>query len=378
MQSKFRILHCLRAPVGGLFRHVLDLASEQAELGHDVGIVADATSSDALTKSKLAAIAPNLALGVDLIPMSRKPGIGDVGAARALVRRAHDKDVNVLHGHGAKGGAYARIGARVLRSRRQQVACFYTPHGGSLHFNPKSVEGRIYLWLEKVLAGMTDGIIFESTFAHDTYADHIGLRNRPVKVIPNGLKPSDFGVHQPAPDAADFLFVGELRHLKGVDVMLKALAALNKHREVHARFVGAGPDTKLVQSLAHDLEITRFTSFPGPQPAIEAFPSGRCLIVPSRAESFPYIVLEAGAQQMPIIATDVGGIPEMAAGTSLNLIEADNVNALKKTMLGFLETPDLFCDSAKAFKAKVETTYTVSQMTRAVLNFYDTAANSTG
>jgi len=43
-----RILHCLRAPVGGLFRHVLDLAEEQAKRGHDVGIIADSGAEDRL------------------------------------------------------------------------------------------------------------------------------------------------------------------------------------------------------------------------------------------------------------------------------------------------------------------------------------------
>jgi hypothetical protein len=67
-----RILHCLRAPVGGLFRHVLDLAEEQAKRGHDVGILA-ARTEDSLTASKLAALAPILSLGVHRIAINRQP-----------------------------------------------------------------------------------------------------------------------------------------------------------------------------------------------------------------------------------------------------------------------------------------------------------------
>lgn len=377
MQPTYRILHCLRAPVGGLFRHVLDLATEQAAAGHDVGIMADATASDALTRSKLEAIEPSLSLGLHLVPMSRKPGLGDIAAARHLIGLARHKNVDVLHGHGAKGGAYARLAGRLLKLRRRHAVCFYTPHGGSLHFDPKTVEGRIYLTLEKVLARFTDGIVFESAFAHKTFQDRVGLRPRQaVKIVPNGLRPTDFGSHRPDEDAADFLFVGELRRLKGVDVMLHALAALNTEQPVRACFVGGGPDAQSFQTLADDLGLAKLTSFPGPLPALEAFSSGRCLVVPSRAESFPYIVLEAGAQAMPIIPTNVGGIPEMAAGTPLAMVAPDDVLALKKAMARFLEHPAEFKGVAEAFRAKVESAYTVSQMAKTIVTFYGEAVEA--
>ena len=55
-------------------------------------------------------------------------------------------------------------------------------------------------------------------------------------------------------------------------------------------------------------------------PAREAFRLGRTLVVPSRAESLPYIVLEAAAAGLPLLASDVGGIPEIVAGTDTDLL----------------------------------------------------------
>ncbi len=370
MQSTFSILHCLRAPVGGLFRHVLDLASAQAKAGHKVGMVADANAADDLTSMHLKNIEPHLALGLHLVPMSRKPGLGDFAAARFLIRLARQKEANVLHGHGAKGGAYARLASRTLKARRHRVASFYTPHGGSLHFDSKSIEGRVYLTLEKLLARFTDGLIFESTFARDAFEARIGLPRRAVKVIPNGLRPDDFGSHHPGPEASDFLFVGELRNLKGVDVMLHALADLNQTQCVSACFVGAGPDAEAYKDLAQRLGLTDRTIFPGPGPAQEMFANGRCLVVPSRAESFPYIVLEAGAMAMPLIATDVGGIPEMADGTDLKLIQPNNINALKSAMQQFLDHPDVAQKVSQGFKSKIATNYTVAGMSGAITDFY--------
>ena len=71
-----RILQGLRAPVGGLFRHVYDLTEELAKRGHFVGVVADSLTSDALTGQRLRALAPSIALGTYYFPMPRTIGPG--------------------------------------------------------------------------------------------------------------------------------------------------------------------------------------------------------------------------------------------------------------------------------------------------------------
>jgi hypothetical protein len=58
VSERFRILHCLRAPVGGLFRHVVDLSAAQAARGHAVGLIMDSTTADRLTEERLARLAP--------------------------------------------------------------------------------------------------------------------------------------------------------------------------------------------------------------------------------------------------------------------------------------------------------------------------------
>src|ERR1700723_47590 len=68
-----RILHAVRAPVGGIFRHILDLANGQADRGHHVGIVADSLTGGERAEAALAAIAPRLELGVHRLPIHREP-----------------------------------------------------------------------------------------------------------------------------------------------------------------------------------------------------------------------------------------------------------------------------------------------------------------
>lgn len=370
MNERIRILHCLRAPVGGLFRHVLDLSAEQGALGHDVGLVMDATTVDPVSEERLAAVAPRLRLGISRVPMSRFPGLGDAAASRAVRDLARLHDAEVLHGHGAKGGAYARIAGRLLRLEGRRVATVYTPHGGSLHFPQGTPQAALYIGMEKILARFTDGLIFESDYIGRLYAKRVGKDLAPARVITNALQPADFATRVAAPDAADFLFVGELRHLKGVDVLLQALARIARVRPVRATIVGSGADRDALENLGAELGLVGIATFTGAMPASEAFKRGRCIVVPSRAESLPYIVLEAAAAEVPLIATDVGGICEVVAGSDTHLLPPGDIEALARAMHGFLDAPGAAQERARRLKERVRRRFAIATTTSAVVAFY--------
>ena len=365
-----RILHCLRAPVGGLFRHVLDLAEEQATHGHDVGILAASTTEDRLTSAKFAAIAEKLRLGIARIPISRQPGLSDLAAVRAVRSHAATLDLDVLHGHGAKGGAFARLAALSLSARGSHVKTFYTPHGGSLNFKPGSLEQRFLLMIERGLESVTSGLIFESAYAARVYRSRVRSKGAPQRVIPNGLKRMDFTLADPRPDATEVLFVGELRKIKGVDILLNALADLKLGHPVTATIVGLGSDAERLKAMASALGLDGLVRFAGALPVREAFSLGRVMVVPSLAESFPYVVLEATAAGMPLIATNVGGIPEIVADTDTVLIEPGSATALASALSATLGDAGGAMNRAKRLRDKVKSEFTVAAMTDAVLDFY--------
>jgi glycosyltransferase involved in cell wall biosynthesis len=365
-----RIIHFLRAPVGGLFRHVRDLAAAQAAAGHRVGIVCDSRTGSRQAELELSQLADALSLGVRRTAMSRNVGWRDLTAYREAVKIASEAEADILHGHGAKGGAYARLAGRAMRRRGREIRVFYTPHGGSLHYSRSSLQGRLYLDLEQRLAAHTDGLIFESAFGAKAYSEKVGRMGVAMRVIPNGLSPGEFYETLVADTAADFLFVGELRKLKGVDVLLDALAMVAARRPASLAIVGAGPDERAFRQQARRLKLTRLAHFLGPKPARTAFTRGRCLIVPSRAESFPYIVLEAGAAQLPIVASDVGGIPEIAGPQAEMLVPPGDAVALAGKLDDFLSDPVPFVRTAEALQARIADKFTIAAMTQAVDDFY--------
>ncbi len=370
------VLHILRAPVGGLFRHVRDLVPAQRALGLDVGVVCDSNTSDRLTEERLAALEPDLKLGLHRVSMSRGLGLGDASAYRGVLSTAERTGAKILHGHGAKGGAYARLAAAALAKRGRDVRSFYTPHGGSLNFPPTSLKGRVYMALERRLERMTSGLVFESAWSERIYRRNVCEPTCGVRVVPNGLLPSDFEIHQPDGDAVDIVFVGELRDAKGIDVLLEAIAAVRIRRDIRALIVGDGPDRDKLRELAGALGLAGAVSFPGAMPARKAFARGRILAIPSRWESFPYIVLEAAAAAIPMITTSVGGIPEIVDGTDTELVRPDDVPSLAEAIAAALAEPVAARARAGRLRAHVQERFTVERMARDIVDFY--AATTTG
>ena len=325
MTKKLRIVHCFRSPVGGIFRHVRDLTEAQVADGHDVGIVCDSTTGGAFEEKLFSDLESSLKLGVRRTPMQRHIGPGDIASAYRTYRIIKQLQPDVVHGHGAKGGVYARLFGSLLRVSRSRVARLYSPHGGSLHYDEKTLTGQFFFMLERLMERFTDHLLFVSDYELRTFRRKIGEPPIPNSLVYNGLRQSEF---EPVPanqDAADFLYVGMMRDLKGPDLFIDALARAEQAtgRQLSAAMVGDGDDLPKYKAQVAALGLTNRVAFHPPMPARQAFQLARIIVVPSRAEAMPYIVLEALAAGMPMIASAVGGIPEIFGPDSPALTRPD-------------------------------------------------------
>jgi glycosyltransferase involved in cell wall biosynthesis len=323
--TPLRIVHCFRSPVGGIFRHVRDLADAQVAAGHQVGIVCDSSTGGDHEARLFREIEPKLALGVRRTAMQRHIGLGDISAGIKTFMIIKELQPDILHGHGAKGGVYSRIFGSLLRVFRYRVARFYSPHGGSLHYDERRLSGRAIFLMERLLGRLSDHILFVSRHERDTYRRKVGEPGAPSAVVYNGVTPAEFEPVPPRADAADFLYIGMMRDLKGPDLFIEALAIAQQRlgRPLTAVMVGAGEDRDRYIRLAAELGMAETVTFHEPMPARQAFALARTVVVPSRAEAMPYIVLEALAAGRPMIASDVGGIPEVFETAPSGLVIPD-------------------------------------------------------
>lgn len=357
-----KVVHVMRLPMGGLFRHVRDLVAGQQEAGIAVGIIC-AEAPDDRAAAALAKLRSQCGLGLHVVPMSRLPGIGDVANIREVSRLLRWLKPDIVHGHGAKGGMLARLAGGAPDAIR-----VYTPHGGSLHYGAASLEGIVYLGAERLMRQRTDGLIFESEFSRNAYRAKVGKPAAPTVVIHNGLSEAEFEQVPLAEDAADFLFIGELRMLKGVSTLIEAASLASA--PVHIRIVGAGPDRAAFEGMAAAAGAHVRIEFMGAMPAREAFPLARTVVMPSWNESLPYVALEAAAAGKPLIATKVGGVPEIFGSLSARLVPPGDAPALTAAMTRALAAHSDVAADAAALRTRVREFFSVSRMVESVGGFY--------
>jgi glycosyltransferase involved in cell wall biosynthesis len=339
--GSLRIVHCFRSPIGGIFRHVRDLAEYHSRAGHQVGIVCDSSTGSEHEDKLFAQIAPYLSLGLTRMPIRRSVSPGDFAALIKSYKKIEELRPDILHGHGAKGGVLARVIGSALRVKRYRVSRFYSPHGGSLHFSSTKLSGKAVFAIERVLEHMTEAISFVCDYERNTYETKIGKPRCDAARIYNGIRDDDFDPIPPGADGVDLLYVGMLRDMKGPDVFIEAFAQAEKlvGRPLKGLVVGDGPDKARYQIMLEQMGLSARVDVLPAMPVKQAFAKSDIIVVPSRAEAMPYIVLEALAAGKTVIASRVGGIPEVLGATSEALVEPGDATALARIMAKAILTP---------------------------------------
>jgi glycosyltransferase involved in cell wall biosynthesis len=364
-----RILHAVRAPVGGIFRHIIDVANGQAHRGHHVGIVADSLTGGDRARDALAEIAPRLTLGTHRLPIHREPHPSDALVWMQFMRLASRLKPDVLHGHGAKAGAFVR-----LKAKSNNVIRIYTPHGGSLHYPQNTAKGAFYSRLERALMNRTELFLFESAFARDTYQRMIGTPSGLVKCVFNGVTSGEFDPVEPADDATDVCYVGEFRRIKGADLLVDAVARLRADGQpVTLTLGGDGEETNALKAQIQRLGLGSAVRFIGHVKPRYGFSKGRLLVVPSRGDSMPYVVIEAAAAGIPMIAANVGGIPEIFGSHSSALFQSNNVDAMAAAIKTALDDIAAARARAQLLRERITEHFSQDAMVEGVIDGYRNA-----
>jgi glycosyltransferase involved in cell wall biosynthesis len=179
-------------------------------------------------------------------------------------------------------------------------------------------------------------------------------------MIYNGVQESEFETVPAREGAARFLYIGMLRDLKGPDIFIKAFAKMERSigQPMSGVIVGDGPDRDKYADMIARAGLSQRISMHAAMPARQAFGLATTVVVPSRAEAMPYIVLEALAAGKTVIASHVGGIAEVLGEDSEALVPAGDADALAKIMVKDAESPDWgkrVMPRPDSFKAKFST-----------------------
>ncbi len=353
-----RVMLVHQPVAGGVARHVSDLASGMRAAGHEVILCGPSPLAGAPGDHV------ELRMGRSVSPT------GDAPAMRRLTALVGELAPDLVHAHSSKAGALARL-ARLLHPR---VPVVYTPHGYAFagHFKRES-ERRAYRLAERALAPLASRVIAVCE-AEARLARGVGPPGR-VRVVHNGVGPG--GDRAPSglggPGAPVVCALTELRPGKGVENLLEAFARPAPELD-HARLTvwGAGPDLEGLRARAAALGIAERVTFAGATAdPLGAIASADVFVLPSLAEAFPYVVLEAMSVARPVVASDVGGVREaLDCGRAGVLVAPGDVGALATALRSLLSDPNGARALAAAGAQRVRQRFGVEQMVQRTLAVY--------
>jgi glycosyltransferase involved in cell wall biosynthesis len=221
----------------------------------------------------------------------------------------------------------------------------------------------------------TDLFLFESAFARDTYQRTIGTPTRGlVRCVFNGVTADEFDPVVLASDATDIVYVGEFRHIKGADLLIDAVARLRADgKPVTLTLAGDGEEIGSLEAQVRKHSLAEAVRFIGHVKARYGFSKGKLLVVPSRGDSMPYVVIEAAAAGVPMVAANVGGIPEIF-GTHTDALFAPNmVGAMADAIEAALDDPAAALARARSLRERIFMHFSQKAMVEGVLAGYSGA-----
>jgi glycosyltransferase involved in cell wall biosynthesis len=298
---------------------------------------------------------------------ARRPAVSDVVDLTRLTKLA--SSATVIHLHSAKAGFLGRL-AGALKHRID--ACIFTPHGWSF-WAFSGPEAALYLQLERVAARWCRSIVAVS---HDERAAGLDRRvGTPAQytVIHNGVDAERF-TRTRTPVAGRVLLVGRLSRAKRPDIALQVLRVVRErvpNAELH--IVGGGPEEPRVRRLVDELQLGDSVRLLGRRDDVgDLLADAQCLLLSSDYEGCPIAVLEAMAAGVPVVATDVGGVPELVVDGETGLLaDRRGVHALAEAVERILTEPAYATRLAEAARTRARERFSLEAMRTATYGVYE-------
>jgi glycosyltransferase involved in cell wall biosynthesis len=386
--SRRTVLHIItRLDQGGSARETL-----QTALGHDrsrfrvsfaFGRPETTTADDAaLLKADLQQLGQSGVSVFQVPPLVRVINpVLDAWATVSLWRLLRRVRPEVVHTHTSKAGAVGRLAAWLARV----PVVIHTPHGHIFYGYYGRFLSTLLCFAERLLARLTDRIVtLTDRGAHEHVQYNIAspqkfvtihggidlAQVRSVQVDP-AVKRKELGL---PPEGPIIGTVGRLVPIKGHTWLLRAVPrVLSEFPQVRVVLIGDGPMQDELKELAAELGISPHVVFLGTRPDIpECLAALDLFVLPSLNEGMGRVLLEAMAVGCPVVATRVGGIPDIVAdGTTGLLVPPRDDRALAEAILILLQDPSRRAAYGEAARRHVDGRFEVETMVRKIERLYD-------
>ena len=360
-----RVTYVSSLPEGGPLSHVRDLAPAVAARGVDVTVIC--------ADEHVAEEFRGLGLSAEVVPLRHKFDIAGAARLPSLLRPA-----DIVHSHDRRAGLFARtaarmVGARVVHTVHGVPDEIFAMVGRTDAPSPPDVSGARTAWLRfgllrvEALLSYLGAVVVPSHALARFLVDH-GFPEQRMHVIPNGVevrRRTPAPLHEPPSVGTAAI----LEHRKGIDVLLEAWASLEVPAELHV--FGEGSLRRDLEQQARRLGgSVHFHGFAGDLRkqllGLDVF------VLPTRADNLPVAILEAMAVALPVVATRVGGIPELVVdGETGLLVEPDDPDGLRAALRSLLSDPALCSRLGSAGAHRVEARFDSRAVASRMVSLYE-------
>jgi glycosyltransferase involved in cell wall biosynthesis len=299
------------------------------------------------------------AAGIPVFCVGEYPGLRHPIAFARLVRTIRACRPTIVHTHLQSANLYGRVAARLAAV----PIVIATEHNVYTH------KARRYVAVERWLARMTDALVAVSGEVRDFLGDQLGIAASTIKVVPNGV-----AVRAPSAErvAAVRALLGARRDVtigtiasltpkKGHPYLLRAMARL-RDRGLACTLIlaGEGPERPRLEALTESLGLAGRVHFLGMVPhAADVLPAIDVFVLPSLIEGLPLALLEAMLTGSAVVATTVGGVPEVVkSGVNGLLVPPADETALADAIATLIHSPELRARLGTHARETIERGYT--------------------
>jgi glycosyltransferase involved in cell wall biosynthesis len=342
---------------GGPVEHSLVLAAALVRAGAEV----EAICADTRTGERFEASGAR----PTVIPLRH---LSDV-AGGARVRRAA-RGADVVHSQDRRSGLWTRIWPR-----RRGQARVYTAHGLPDPFLPPPIgSGRhprlrdriAYRGVDAWLARRCDAVVVPSKFLAWELEERLGFPPQKLEVIPNGIEPLALGARG---DLVGSISV--LEPVKSLDTFIRAAGAtIDRRPGTRFAIFGEGSQRKELERQVRSHRLSSAFEFPGHVPVHEALVRLSVYVLCSLLENCPMALLEAMGAGVPAVATEVGGVPEIA-GDAVLLVSPREHEELATAILRLLDDPRLAEGQSRRGRERVARHFTADRNATQMLSLYE-------
>ncbi len=343
-----RVLH-LAAPAeaGGLESVVRSLAVGHHGAGLSVKVVALVEPRD----KEHPLVTSLREAGVDVLQLELS-GRAYLEERRVVRRLATAWEPDVIHTHGERSDVL-HIGA----ARRMGVPAVTTVHGSSR----LGGKARLHVPIQLLNLRRFDAVVAVSRPLHRSLSG-LWVSENHLHLVPNawdGARPAKDreGARRALrldPDSYVLGWVGRMIPVKGGDIFLRAAAQLDDAAATSC-MIGDGLERARLEALASSLRLNGRVSFAGAvDRAAELMPAFDIFVLSSRSEGTPVVLFEAMAAGVPIVATEVGGVPDVLSGAHAVLVPPGDPAALARGIRAVMAAPAQAAERARAAERKLQ------------------------